>query len=231
VSSESSPHAPAPRARYFVTGLLTVIPLAVTGFIFVWLVRLLSAIGRVPAAQLKKAVRQWTDFDAGFLSSGWFTDLVSVVVVLFSIYFLGMMMSNFLGQKVVGFFEAVLERIPFVKSVYGAVKKLVSLMRQDSNENVQRVVLIDFPSPEMKTIGLVTRTFRDAVTGRQLASVYVPTTPNPTSGYLEIVPVEKLTMTNLSFDDAMSMVVSGGAIAPDTIHYDVSWKPPGSPQS
>jgi uncharacterized membrane protein len=226
VTSDPS-HSPAPRARYFVTGLLTVIPLAVTGFIFVWLVRLLSAIGRVPAAQLKEAVRRWMDLDAAFLSSAWFTDLVSVVVVLVSIYFLGMMMSNFLGRKIVGFFEAVLERIPFVKSVYGAVKKLVSLMRQDSHENVQRVVLIDFPSPEMKTVGLVTRTFRDAVTGRQLAAVYVPTTPNPTSGYLEIVPVDKLTMTSLSFDDAMSMVVSGGAIAPDTIHYDVSWKPPG----
>jgi len=74
----------------------------------------------------------------------------------------------------------------------------------------------------MKTVGLVTRTFSDAVTGRELAAVYVPTTPNPTSGYLEIVPVDKLTSTDWDLDEAMTFIISGGAIAPDQIYYEQS---------
>jgi len=190
-------------------------------------VRLLSEIGRGPILQLKRLLGHWTDFDAGFLASQWFTDLLSVILVLVGIYSLGVMTSNFLGRKIIELFEAVLHRIPLVKTVYGAVKKLVTMMRHDPDSNSQRVVLIDFPSPEMKTIGLITRTFTDAVTGRRLAAVYVPTTPNPTNGFLEIVPIEKVAMTKLSVDDAMSMVISGGAIAPDTLHYDQSYVPPG----
>jgi uncharacterized membrane protein len=93
--------------------------------------------------------------------------------------------------------------------------------------DVQRVVLINFPTPEMKTVGLVTRTFRDKDTGRELAAVYVPTTPNPTSGYLEIVPVANLISTNWTLDEAMTFIVSGGAISPDEINFDHSAKLPG----
>jgi len=225
VESESNP----PRARYFVTGLLTAIPLAVTLFIFVWLVRLLSGIGRGPILQLRRILGRWTDFDAGFLASQWFTDVLSVVLVLLGIYGLGVMTTNFLGRKIIELFEAILHRIPLVKTVYGAVKKLVTMMRQDPDAETQRVVLIDFPSPEMKTVGLITRMFTDATTGRRLAAVYVPTTPNPTNGFLEIVPVDKITFTNLSVDDAMSMVVSGGAIAPETLHYEKSFVAVGVP--
>jgi uncharacterized membrane protein len=82
------------------------------------------------------------------------------------------------------------------------------------------VVLIEFPSPEMKTVGFVTRTMVDTNTGQELAAVYVPTTPNPTSGYLEIVPIEKLVSTSWSIDEAMSFIISGGAVAPDSVPYE-----------
>ena len=85
---------------------------------------------------------------------------------------------------------------------------------------MQRVVLIPFPSPEMKTVGFVTRTFRDEVSGQDLAAVYVPTTPNPTSGYLEIIPSELVIETDWSVDQAMTFIMSGGAVAPDRISFD-----------
>jgi len=69
-------------------------------------------------------------------------------------------------------------------------------------------------------VGLVTRTFRDAHSGRPLAAVYVPTTPNPTNGYVEIVPVERLTSTDWTIDEAMNFVISGGAVAPEHVRYD-----------
>lgn len=81
------------------------------------------------------------------------------------------------------------------------------------------MVLIDFLSPEMTTIGLVTRLLKDAATGEELAAVCVPTSPNPTSGYIEIMQVSKLTFTDWTFDQAMSFVITGGSNAPDTITY------------
>jgi uncharacterized membrane protein len=74
----------------------------------------------------------------------------------------------------------------------------------------------------MKTVGFVTRTLQDADTGRTLVAVYVPTTPNPTSGYLEIVPLEKVISTSWTMDEAMTFIISGGAVAPPTMNYDKS---------
>ena len=116
-------------------------------------------------------------------------------------------------------------RIPIVQTIYGATKKLIDTFR-NSPDGAQRVVLIDFPSPEMKTVGFVTRVMLDKDTGRKLAAVYVPTTPNPTSGYLEIVPAENLTATDWTMDDAMTFIVSGGAVAPESMNYDKSAGPP-----
>jgi uncharacterized membrane protein len=82
--------------------------------------------------------------------------------------------------------------------------------------DTQRVVLIDFPSRDMKAIGLVTRTFRDA-SGNEIAAVYVPTAPNPTSGYLELVPTDRMITTDWSMDQAMAFIVSGGAVGPDQL--------------
>ena len=87
------------------------------------------------------------------------------------------------------------------------------------------MVLIDFPNADMKTLGFVTKVVREVGTGRELAAVYVPTTPNPTSGYLEIVPVEKLTMTDWTVDEAMSVIISGGAVSPEEIPFSPGARP------
>ncbi|KAG1532051.1 hypothetical protein G6F50_016372 [Rhizopus delemar] len=92
-------------------------------------------------------------------------------------------------------------------------------MLQTEPGRTQRVVLIDFPHRDMKSVGLVTRVIKEHGTDRELAAVYVPTTPNPTSGYLEIVPVELLTPTDWTVDQAMSFIISGGAVAPSSVPF------------
>jgi uncharacterized membrane protein len=109
-------------------------------------------------------------------------------------------------------------RVPLASTIYGSARKLLDIL-QTQPDGTQRVVLIDFPHDQMKSVGFVTRVIRDQVTGRELAAVYVPTTPNPTSGYLEIVPIEKVTPTDWTVDQAMSFIISGGAVAPDTIPF------------
>lgn len=126
--------------------------------------------------------------------------------------------SRVIGQRLIVLFEALIGMIPFVDRIYQSTKRFLTVAG-GSSDGERRVVLIDFPSPEMKTIGLVTRVLKDKSTGEELAVVYVPTSPNPTSGYIEIVPIRKLTFTDWTFDQAMSFVITGGSNAPDTIEY------------
>ena len=134
--------------------------------------------------------------------------LATLAVILFS----GVMARRVVGQRLLRWFEALIERIPLASTIYGSARQLLDIL-QTKPDGTQRVVLIDFPHTEMKSIGFVTRVMREHGTGRELAAVYVPTTPNPTSGYLEIVPVEKITPTDWTVDQAMSFIISGGAVA------------------
>jgi len=141
-----------------------------------------------------------------------------VILVLVAIYVIGLVANRVIGRRLIGAIEGLFTRLPLVQTVYGSAKKLLSAL-QTKPENIERVVLINFPHKEMKAVGLVTRTFTDIDSGKALAAVYVPTTPNPTSGYLEIVPLDQLVSTDWSMDEAMNFVISGGAIAPHHIPF------------
>jgi uncharacterized membrane protein len=143
------------------------------------------------------------------------------VIIIVGLYTLGWIATQVIGKRIISYFDRLVDRIPLVRTIYGSIKKLLASLQKEP-DNVQRVVLIDFPSPEMKTVGFVTRTLIDEDTGQELAAVYVPTTPNPTSGYLEIVPIHKVTSTNWTVEEAMTFIVSGGAVAPPTMNYEKS---------
>lgn len=213
--------------RYFITGLISIIPLWITWLVLSFLFNVLSGIGTPLFEGLAKLFGPEYPLVVRILDSKMTLSIVGVILVLTCLILLGWFTTNFIGRRLFNFFEGVFHRIPFVKTIYGSVKKLISVLGDKPKGDVQRVVLINFPTPEMKTVGLVTRTFRDKDTGRELAAVYVPTTPNPTSGYLEIVPVSELTLMNWTLDEAMTFIVSGGAMAPDEINFDQSAKVPG----
>ena len=224
MSNEASPPS---RSRYFFTGLITVIPLWITWLLLSFLFETVSAVGEPVVRWLADLAGTRFPRLEGFLSSATFQAVLAFLLVVAVIFSLGVLTTVVGGRKLVEWFEALLDRVPLVRHVYGAVKKLTTVLQEKPGGDVQRVVLIDFPSPEMKTVGLVTRVFQDHNTGRKLAAVYVPTTPNPTSGYLEIVPVDRLTVTDWTMDQAMSFIVSGGAIAPEKIVYDRPPQPEG----
>lgn len=214
--------------RYLLTGLLTVLPLWLTWVVFEFVLRQLSKI----SAPGVDATMEWLGrsspllgrvFDVGFLRF-----LIAVIVTLCGLYLLGLLANRVFGRRLLSSLDRQIERIPMVKPIYGGAKKLL-VMLQTKPQGAQRVVLIDFPHREMKAIGFVTRVVREIGTGRELAAVYVPTTPNPTSGYLELVPVDKLTPTDWTVDQAMSFIISGGAMAPDQIPFDTPSPPPSNP--
>ncbi|MFW5868136.1 MAG: DUF502 domain-containing protein, partial [Armatimonadota bacterium] len=198
--------------RYLVAGILTVIPVWVTWLLVEFLFRLLSSTGAQVIHEIALVIRADAPGVAAWLEQPWFQSILAASLMIAGLATLGWLTTRVGGQRLLAFFDSLVERIPVVKMVYGGVKQLINSL-QARPDGVQRVVLIDFPSPEMKTVGLVTRTFTDADTGRKLAAVYVPTTPNPTSGYLEIVPVERVTSTSWTVDEAMNFIISGGTVA------------------
>ncbi|SDD24779.1 DUF502 domain-containing protein [Aquimonas voraii] len=205
--------------RYLITGLLTVFPLWLTWVVFEFLLRQLSRFGAPFVDALMVAMTRVFPnverlFDIGSLRFS-----LAVVLTLLSLYGLGWLANRVVGKRLLTALDALIDRIPLVKAIYGGTKKLLSVL-QTKPEGAQRVVLIDFPHRQMKVIGFVTRVIREEGTGRELAAVYVPTTPNPTSGYLEIVPVEYLTPTEWTVDQAMAFIISGGAVSPEEIPFD-----------
>jgi len=213
--------------RYLVAGVLTLIPLWVTWIALAFLLSQLSSIGRPWVQGFARAVRAFAPDVADLLLRPWFEALLALLITLIGLYVLGWATTHVIGRRILRHFENALSRIPLVQAIYGSVKKLVSAF-QVTPGGVQRVVLIDFPSPEMKAVGLVTRTVVDPVTSRELAMVYVPTSPNPTSGYMEIVPVERLTPTDWTLEEAMRFIITGGTSGPDHVAFGESRSPAAS---
>lgn len=204
--------------RNILTGILTFIPILITVWVISFLVEVLVAIG----SPFVRAYVDWLRIHSPTLAEGfsaqWFQGAISVAIVLAGLYVLGEIATAVAGRRLLAAFDYLMARIPVVQSIYGAARQLVASFQTKPNGS-QRVVLIEFPSPEMKTIGLVTRIFNDAVTGEEIAAVYVPTTPNPTSGYMELVPMSRLVMLDWTINEAMTFIMSGGAAAPPKLNY------------
>lgn len=211
--------------RNLITGVLTVVPLWITFIVFRFVASLLAEFGSPLIGTVFGWLGGWFPGLTPLLGERWLLNAISFAATLVIFYLVGLVASRVFGQRLLAGFDALMDRIPLVHSIYGGSKKLMTLLQNKPN-GTQRVVLIDFPSPGLKTIGFVTRVFDDA-DGRQLASVYVPTTPNPTGGYLEIVPTDQLIATDWSVDQAMAFVLSVGAVAPDAAFP--SMRPPPQP--
>jgi uncharacterized membrane protein len=204
--------------RYVISGIVTIIPLWITWLLLDFTFSQLARIG-IPLVQtIDDEIGGELPQVAELLLKPWFREMVAVLIVLVGLYVLGWGVNRVLGKKLLEVVEKLLDRLPLVKTIYGSIKKLMGALQTEPG-GIRRVVLIDFPHEHMKTVGLVTRLLTDVQTGRKLAAVYVPTTPNPTSGYLEIVPVERLVSTDWTIDEAMSFVISGGAVAPERFSF------------
>ena len=205
--------------KNILAGLLTLIPLLITWVVLDFMLGFLIRFGKPWVVAFSVAVSNSYPSLAELMLQSWFHSVLAVTLSLLLLYLLGWFATRIFGRKIIDFFERQLARIPLVQTIYGGTKKLIEALSVKPG-NLNRVVLIDFPSPEMKTVGFVTRIMKDERTGRELAAVYVPTTPNPTSGYLEIVPLEKTVATEWTIDDAMTFIISGGAVAPERFVYE-----------
>jgi uncharacterized membrane protein len=204
--------------RYLIAGVITLIPLWVTWIALSFIFNVFADFGRPLVLGLARGIQTVAPAVADVLRHPWFEPVLALLITLLGLYLLGWATTHVIGNRLIRYIEDWLDRIPLVKVIYGSVKKVVTAF-QVKPEGIQRVVLIEFPKAGMKAVGFVTSTVVDGQTGKELAMVYVPTTPNPTSGYMEIVPVEDLTPTDWSLEEATRFIITGGTSAPDHIVF------------
>jgi uncharacterized membrane protein len=198
--------------RYLLAGVATIGPLFVTYLVFSFLLGELAKAG-LPLIQFLAAV-----FPQRWLTEPWMQWILAVVVTLIVLYLVGRITSLVIGRQAFELFEAALERLPFIAKVYTSVRQLIDSMTS-KKESSQRVVLVDFPLEGQKSIGFLTRTMTDSVTGEKLAAVLLPNAINPTSAFLQILPYARIVETDLNMEQAMSMLMTGGAVGPDSLRF------------
>jgi len=204
--------------RLFITGLLTLLPIWLSWVVVKFVFVLLSGISSPLVVPMSQRIATSFPHALGWVQAEWIQNTIALLATLLVILAVGVLSRRVVGQRLLRWVGAVIKRIPLASIIYDSAKKLLDMLQTEPG-TTQRVVLIDFPHRDMKSVGLVTRVITEQGTGRELAAVYVPTTPNPTSGYLEIVPVELLTPTDWTVDQAMSFIISGGAVAPDSVPF------------
>ena len=201
-----------------IVGVLTATPLVVTWFILQFLFELVASVGRPFIIALVEQLSDTNPPLAKLLARPSIEDALGVLIVVLGLFMLGLISRQVIGDQILQLINNLVDRIPLANKIYGPLQQLVKTLQRPP-DGMQRVVLVDFPNSDVKAVGIVTRTMKDRTTGEELAAVFIPTTPNPTAGYLEIVPLSRVIPLGMSMDDAISFIISGGAVGPDVFNY------------
>lgn len=192
--------------KYFITGLLVLVPLFITAWV------LYSLIG-VMDQSLLLLPHQWRPRTLiGFDIPG-----TGAVLTLIIILITGIIATNIFGQRIIAWWELLFTRVPVVKSIYSSVKQVSDTILSDSSNAFRQAVLVQFPHSEAWTVAFITGEPSDHVSQHldgDFVSVYVPTTPNPTSGYFILLPKSKIRYLDMSVDAALKYIISMGTVSP-----------------
>jgi uncharacterized membrane protein len=187
--------------RYFLTGILALLPLGITAWV---LVKVFVTVDRT--------VRPWIAKAIGFEIPG-FGFLATLLFVLL----VGVFASNIVGRTIIGRFEALFARVPLFSRIYIAVKQIGDGVIGNRRNLFQRVVFFEYPRLGCWAMGFVTSEHEgelEARTGKRIYHVFVPTTPNPTSGFLLFLPAEDLIELDMTVEDGLKLVISAGSVTP-----------------
>ncbi|MEE9613943.1 MAG: DUF502 domain-containing protein [Thermodesulfobacteriota bacterium] len=196
--------------RYFVTGLLIVVPLYITGYVLLLLVGFMDGLLDI----LPEPIRPYTYLPYRIPGLG-------VLITLSAIFIVGLLAANFLGQKLVDIGERILARIPFLNMVYRATKQFLEAIFAKDHEGFSRVVMIEYPRKGIYSLAFVTGRSRGEAgeTGRErcggeVINIFLPTTPNPTSGFYLVVPEKDTMPIEMNVEDAFKVIMSAGMVVP-----------------
>ncbi len=192
--------------NYFISGLLFWIPLGLSIVVIKFFLELVNDI--VPPEYLPEAL---FNLESVIPGSG-------IVWVILIMLITGVLVNNFIGRKILELWDKLLNKIPGFRSIYNALKQLSDTVLSPSGESFKKAVLVEYPRRGMWTIAFQTGNYRGEVEkkiGEEIINIYVPTTPNPTSGFFIMLPKDDVIELDMSVDEAFKLIISTGVVTPD----------------
>ncbi|HVM47680.1 MAG TPA: DUF502 domain-containing protein [Candidatus Acidoferrum sp.] len=198
----------------FWAGLVTVLPAVISLAVLKWLFGTLTEMTNTLLIFLPA---EWTHKNHGEGELYWYWSVATLLVAMFLIGLVGMLARYYFGRKIIEWVDSALMRTPLVNKIYGTTKQVNEAFSASNKSAFRTVVLVEFPHAGMWSIGFITSERQQEVqelTGQKVVCVFVPATPNPTSGFLLIVPEDKVKKLDMSVAEAIKYVISLGAIIP-----------------
>ena len=194
--------------NYFISGLLFWIPLALTVIVIKFFLELINNL--IPQKYLPEAL---FNLDTAIPGSG-------IILVLIVIFITGVMVTNILGRKLVALWERVLNKIPGFRNVYNVLKKVSDTVFNTSTESFRKAFLIQYPSKGIWVIAFQSGDYKgeaESIIGEEIMNLFVPTTPNPTSGFFVLMAKKDAFELDMSVEEAFKLVISAGVVTPNLI--------------
>lgn len=191
--------------KYFVSGLVVFLPLSLTIYLFVLMLNMSDNF-------LGKFIEPYFSREFGFYFRG-----ISILICLLFIVLIGFLATNFLGKKVYTKVERLLLRLPFFKQVYPPIKEMAIFLFSRERAAFKQVVLVEYPRKGIYAMGFLTNDSPKKIcqkTGNEMANIFIPSAPGPLTGYIVMVPKNDYTVLDISVEDAIKFMVSGGVVNP-----------------
>ena len=196
--------------KNIIAGLLVTVPVALTYIILKFVITLIDEM-MVPVVSKVINEKAMENF------SGYFVPGMGFLLLILFVFLIGLIATNIFGKKVFKFGELVLHKIPLVRVIYITIKKVVDTISQSQTPTFEKMVLITYPRSPLKTVGIVACNTPDMVfkmVGKRSVNVFVPTSPNPTTGFVIAVPIEDVNFLKMTVEEGLKMIISFGVVAP-----------------
>ena len=198
--------------KYILTGIISIIPVYFT----FWIIEQIFLIVSIPGKNIISYFTSLFNFnDTINIQFITITEyILGFILTIMFLFFFGLIISNVIGKKIYSLFESLLNSIPVVNKVYNSIKQIISTISIDSKKSFKKVVMIQYPRKGLWTIAMVTGESTNK-NKKEFYTLFVPSTPNPTTGYMIIISKEDVVNTDLSVEDATKVILSGGLVTPN----------------
>jgi uncharacterized membrane protein len=196
--------------KNIIAGLLVTVPVSLTYIVLKFVITRIDALV-VPVVSKIIGEKAMENFN------GYFVPGMGFLILIFFIFFIGLLATNFFGKKLFNFGELVLRKIPIVRVIYITIKKVVDTVSQSNESTFEKMALITYPRAPLKTLGILVCDTPDSVSKNieePSVNVFVPTSPNPTTGFVIAVPIKDVDFLKMTVEEGLKMVISFGVVAP-----------------
>lgn len=204
----------------FIAGLLTILPIFITYFMLSFLFKKMDSLSQ-PMVQQLLSYLSFTGYKSTYVPG------LGITLTILIIFFTGLIVTNVVGSKLMAFGENLLNKIPLVNSVYGASKQFLQAISLSGQDSFSKVIMVEYPRKGVYSIGFITCATTgepQRFTEKELVNIFIPTTPNPTSGMLIMAPKDDIIPLSMTVEEGIKLVVSGGMVTPFNNQLKNSYK-------